>query len=94
LVGRFCSSEVLNSVCCGYSGYTQFAYTPANMPPFCGSNPGLAIFLVLFFLCVGSIFMVIVFAIVGGLSFYFLRKRAHNPDAIFATNKETFETLE
>jgi len=97
-IGKFCANGVLSAVCCGYEKYVNVLYSPANMPPFCTyQNAPLAVFLVLFFLCLGSIFLIGVVAIVVGLVYYFIKGRKSQglSSAIFSTNKEgDFQSLD
>jgi len=97
--GKFCSNDLLGAICCGFQNYANDRFSPANMPPYCSnSNPALAVFLVLFFLCLGSIVLIVILVIVAALGFYFykMRKGAGAGDnAIYANNNSgSFESLE
>jgi len=100
-IGKFCGGEVLSAVCCGYQGFVAFRYSPANMPPYCSnSNPALAVFLVLFFLCLGSIALIAIIAVVAALAYYFIKVKPifggnSNSSSVYANNTtENFEALE
>jgi len=95
-IGKFCAGEVLNTICCGFQPYSQFRYSPAAMPPYCStSSPALAVFLVLFFLCLGSIAVIAIIAITAAIAFYFLKMKPGSAglNSVYS-NTEKFENLE
>jgi len=102
-VGKYCGNDLLSTVCCGFANYVNDKFSPANMPPYCSnSNPALAVFLVLFFLCLGSIILMVILAIVGALGFYFYKMKggslgfgASGENAIYSNNTSgNFESLD
>jgi len=93
-IGRYCSEDVLKTVCCGYEKFTKERYSPANMPPMCTTgNPGLAVFLVLFFLCLGAIALVVIFIVVALVIYFVVKRKGANGDGIYSTKSE-FQSLE
>jgi len=92
-IGKYCASDILSTLCCGFSKYATAKYSPANMPPYCStSNAGLTVFLVLFFLCLGGICVGVTLAIIGGLAYYFLKNKSSGSFNI--TNDGGFQNLE
>jgi len=93
-VGKFCANEVLQTICCGFEKYASLTFSPAGLPPYCSTgNPGLAVFLVLFFLCLGAIALGVVFIVVGGVIYFIIKKKSSGGDGIYS-NKGGFENLD
>jgi hypothetical protein len=93
-IGKYCANEILQTLCCAFEGYSKLKYSPANLPPYCSTgNPGLAVFLVLFFLCLGAIALGVVFIVVGGVIYFIIKRKTPSGDGIYSTKGE-FESLE
>jgi len=93
--GRYCSNIVQQTSCCAMDGFGDLKYSAANIGPLsCGSNPGLAIFLVLLFMCIGFVLVVGIIVIIIAGVFIYLKKKNSYVNLTDSYNNDNFQNID